>query len=78
MTLPHDEAGDGPAVVLLHAGIADRTMWSEHLDSLAAAGFRVIAPDLPGFGEAPQAPREGGHPPPAGGTVERALRVDLG
>jgi pimeloyl-ACP methyl ester carboxylesterase len=31
-------------------------MWSEHLEPLAAAGYRVIAPDLPGFGEAPVAP----------------------
>lgn len=40
-------------VVLLHAGVADRGMWSEHLPSLADAGFRALAPDLPGFGEAP-------------------------
>jgi pimeloyl-ACP methyl ester carboxylesterase len=51
--LPHDDVGSGPAIVLLHAGIADRTMWAEHLDPLAAAGYRVIAPDLPGFGDAP-------------------------
>jgi 3-oxoadipate enol-lactonase len=51
--LPHDETGSGPAVVLLHAGVADRTMWSEHLQPLAEAGFRTIALDLPGFGEAP-------------------------
>jgi 3-oxoadipate enol-lactonase len=51
--LPHDEAGSGPALILLHAGIADRRMWSEHLDPLAAAGFRVVAPDLQGFGESP-------------------------
>jgi pimeloyl-ACP methyl ester carboxylesterase len=51
--LPHDEQGAGTPVVLLHAGIADRTMWSEHLKPLAAAGHRVIAVDLPGFGEAP-------------------------
>lgn len=50
--LPHDERGSGPAVLLLHAGIADRTMWSEHLEPLAAAGHRVVAVDLPGFGEA--------------------------
>src|SRR2546423_163807 len=54
--LPFDEAGAGPAVVLLHAGIADRSMWSEHLDPLAAAGLRVLAFDLPGFGDAPVAP----------------------
>ena len=53
MVLPHDEAGDGPPVVLLHAGIADRTMWSEHLPALADAGLRAVAIDLAGFGEAP-------------------------
>jgi pimeloyl-ACP methyl ester carboxylesterase len=53
MVLPHDAAGSGPAVVLLHAGIADRTMWAEHLEPLAGAGLRVVAIDLPGFGEAP-------------------------
>jgi 3-oxoadipate enol-lactonase len=51
--LPHDEAGTGPAVILLHAGIADRSMWSELLPALAGAGFRAIAFDLPGFGDAP-------------------------
>lgn len=58
MRLPYDETGDGPAVVLLHAGVADRTMWRAHLEPLAAAGYRAIAPDLPGFGEAEVAPGE--------------------
>jgi pimeloyl-ACP methyl ester carboxylesterase len=56
--LPHDEAGSGPAVVLLHAGVADRTMWSEHLEPLAEVGYRVLAMDLPGYGEAPVGPGE--------------------
>jgi 3-oxoadipate enol-lactonase len=50
--LPYSEAGEGPAVLLLHAGIADRRMWTEHLEPLAATGHRVLAVDLPGFGEA--------------------------
>ena len=54
--LPYDEAGTGDALVLLHAGIADRSMWSAQLEPLAAAGYRVIAPDLPGFGESPEGP----------------------
>src|SRR3954451_15978619 len=58
MRLPHDDVGSGPALVLLHAGIADRTMWSEHLSAFAKAGYRVVAPDLPGFGAAPAAPGE--------------------
>ncbi|HET6867257.1 MAG TPA: alpha/beta hydrolase [Solirubrobacteraceae bacterium] len=53
MKLPYDQVGDGAPVVLLHAGVADRTMWREHVEPLGAAGYRVIAIDLPGFGEAP-------------------------
>ena len=56
MALPLDQRGAGEAVVLLHAGIADRTMWTEHLTPVAATGRRVIAVDLPGFGEAPFGP----------------------
>jgi pimeloyl-ACP methyl ester carboxylesterase len=63
MILPFDAVGEGPVVVLLHAGIADRTMWREHLQPLADSGRRAIALDLPGFGEAglepgPQSPWE--------------------
>lgn len=38
--------------MLIHAGVADRSMWREHLGWLASAGYRVVAVDLPGFGEA--------------------------
>lgn len=54
--LPYDEAGTGKPVLLLHAGVGDRTMWREHLEPLADAGLRVLAIDLPGFGEAPIRP----------------------
>ena len=50
--LPYDERGIGEAVLLLHAGVADRSMWHEHLSWLAGAGYRAIAVDLPGYGEA--------------------------
>jgi len=56
--LSWDESGSGPAIVLLHAGIADRTMWASHMPALAAAGLRVVAPDLPGFGQTPPATDE--------------------
>jgi pimeloyl-ACP methyl ester carboxylesterase len=52
MLLSHDELGEGMPVVLLHAGVVDRRMWGEHLAAIAGAGHRVIAMDLPGFGEA--------------------------
>ena len=53
--LPRDELGEGDAVILLHAGVADRSMWGDYLPPLAAAGHRVMALDLPGYGEAPVA-----------------------
>jgi pimeloyl-ACP methyl ester carboxylesterase len=55
MRLCLDDVGGGPAVVLLHAGIADRRMWAEHLQPLAEAGFRAVAMDLPGYGDSPVA-----------------------
>jgi pimeloyl-ACP methyl ester carboxylesterase len=39
-------------VLLLHAGIADRRMWAPQIETLYRAGHRVLAPDLPGFGDA--------------------------
>src|SRR5258706_11858222 len=45
------DAGSGPAVVLLHGYPFDRSMWRAQIDFLSALGYRVIAPDLRGFGE---------------------------
>jgi pimeloyl-ACP methyl ester carboxylesterase len=51
VTLNVVERGEGPAVLLLH-GFPDRaTLWEPQIDALARAGFRVIAPDLRGFGD---------------------------
>jgi 3-oxoadipate enol-lactonase len=43
-------------VLLLHAGIADHRMWEPQVAALEAAGHRALAPDLPGFGDAPLEP----------------------
>jgi len=51
----YDQAGEGPTVLLVHAGIADRRMWRSHLPWLAAQGWHAVAPDLPGFGDNPPA-----------------------
>ncbi len=40
-------------VLLLHAGIADRRMWAPQVEALEGAGHSVLAPDLPGYGDAP-------------------------
>jgi len=53
MTLSHDVAGDGPAVVLLHSSVCDRRMWEPQWPALVAAGYRVVRCDFRGFGETP-------------------------
>ncbi|MDX9992003.1 MAG: alpha/beta hydrolase [Anaerolineales bacterium] len=42
-----------PGVLLLHGLGANGTSWALQLDALQQAGFRPIAPDLPGFGDSP-------------------------
>lgn len=40
-----------PAVVLLHGGSGSWTHWVRNIAPLRDAGFRVLVPDLPGFGD---------------------------
>lgn len=49
--LAFDEVGVGPPLVLLHGYPFDRSMWRGQIDFLTVNGFRVLAPDLRGFGE---------------------------
>jgi len=51
MSVRYEDQGSGIPVVLLHAFPFDRAMWEPQLAPIAAAGFRVLAPDLPEFGE---------------------------
>lgn len=55
LDLPHSDSGPrmGPAVVLLHGFPLDHRMWAAQKDALAAAGVRVLVPDLRGQGKAP-------------------------
>ncbi|HEY6759107.1 MAG TPA: alpha/beta hydrolase [Baekduia sp.] len=46
MTLHYVEAGDGPLVVLLHGFPEFWYGWRSQIAPLAAAGYRVVAPDL--------------------------------
>ncbi len=60
MLLAHDDDPDAvpaPAVVLLHAGVADRRMWHPVAGHLGRA-FRVVRPDLRGYGQSPLPPEE--------------------
>jgi 3-oxoadipate enol-lactonase len=53
--LAHDDAGDGPAVVLIHGHPFNRSMWAPQLAALKGR-FRVIVPDLRGYGDSPVTP----------------------
>jgi 3-oxoadipate enol-lactonase len=48
----YDVHGDGPAVVLLHAGLSDSRMWGPQLRSFPR-DHTVLRVDLPGFGRSP-------------------------
>ena len=52
MILSHDTTGSGPAVLLLHAGVADSRMWDPQRAPLARQ-HRVIRCDLRGYGDTP-------------------------
>jgi pimeloyl-ACP methyl ester carboxylesterase len=50
--LAYEVAGDGPAVILVHAGIADRSMWEPQWAPWAQQ-FTLLRYDQRGFGDSP-------------------------
>lgn len=71
--LHYQEAGapDAPPVLLLHGFTASNFVWKDTLLPLAASGFRVIAPDLVGFGFSGK-PRDGEY------TIDAQARTVVG
>ena len=55
MSLYHETAGKGEAVVLLHAGVGDSRMWDGQWDELSAR-YRTVRCDLRGWGRSPIEP----------------------
>ena len=55
-----------PAVVLLHGGSGSWTHWVRNIAVLREAGWRVLVPDLPGFGDSdlPEGCTDTNHLPP--------------
>src|SRR5215212_3152890 len=51
------QAGTGPLVVLLHGFPEFWYAWRHQLPALADAGYRVVAPDLPGYNTSDKPPR---------------------
>lgn len=62
MDLAFREAGDpeAPVALLLHGYPNSSYLWRETLPAIADAGWRAVAPDLPGFGDSPPFPGGGG------------------
>jgi 3-oxoadipate enol-lactonase len=55
MTIFYQVAGDGPTVLLVHAGVCDARMWARQVEDLRT-DHRVITLDLQGHGETPLTP----------------------
>ena len=50
MNLGYTDTGKGEVVVLIHGFCESRTLWKDFEEALSVK-YRVICPDLPGFGE---------------------------
>lgn len=50
-------AGSGPVVLCLHTAGQSGVQWRYVIEDLAARGYRVIVPDLPGHGRSEPGPR---------------------
>ncbi|MFL6574846.1 MAG: alpha/beta fold hydrolase, partial [Burkholderiales bacterium] len=49
-------AGSGSSVILIHGSLATSSTWRRAAANLEGAGLRLIAPDLPGWGESEAEP----------------------
>ena len=57
-TIAYQVAGSGADVLLLHGLFAQKEQWNALLCALADAGYRVSAPDLPGYAQSTGYPVE--------------------
>lgn len=73
VSVHYQEAGasDAPPVLLLHGFTASNFVWKDVLVPLSTGGFRVIAPDLVGFGFSGK-PRDGEY------TIDAQARTVVG
>jgi pimeloyl-ACP methyl ester carboxylesterase len=55
-TVALEDTGEGSAILLLHGFPATRGLWSRIAPKLVGQGFRVLVPDLVGYGNSRAAP----------------------
>jgi pimeloyl-ACP methyl ester carboxylesterase len=57
ITIGYDDTGAGEnALLLVHGHPFDRSMWRPQIEEISRQGWRVIAPDLRGYGESSVVP----------------------
>ena len=71
------EAGEGPAVLLLHGLGTSLVTWSRNIGPLVEAGFKVLALDLPGCGDSDK-PKYLSYDPVAGARLIQQFISALG
>lgn len=81
VTINYACAGEGPPVLLLHGHPQTHIVWRKVAPQLAAAGFRVIAPDLRGYGDSGKPQSDAEHRPYSKRVMAQdqvALMTELG
>ena len=51
ITVGYDDEGSGEPLVLVHGHPFDRSMWRPQFEAFSRSGWRVIVPDIRGYGE---------------------------
>jgi len=70
------EAGEGPAVLLVHGLATSMVTWYCNIDALVSSGYRVLALDLPGHGDSDK-PKDLNYDPASAAELIRQFLVEL-
>ncbi len=70
------EAGEGPAVLLVHGLATSMVTWYCNIDALVSGGCRVLALDLPGHGDSDK-PKDLDYDPASAAELIRQFLVEL-
>ncbi|MEC3982070.1 alpha/beta fold hydrolase [Amycolatopsis sp. H20-H5] len=74
----YDDVGTGTPLVLVHGHPFNRTMWRPQAERFSRDGWRVITPDLRGYGDSPVVPGKTGLDTFAADLIRLADHLGLG